>query len=138
MKSWQGSCLAAFLVLLICGASLFFVVPVGGSMLLAIPPVFDSLTAQAVCPGAVSISQQEYNSGPVTTSPTGMTGHMEEWTCTFKDGTQKVVPNEEIALKGIGASFTAVGICSGLLILMLMAAAAVIGGRLVKPKDPSI
>ena len=138
MKRWQGSCVGAFLVLLLCGASLFFVVPVGGAMLIGIPPVFDRLTAQAVCPGAVSVSQEEYNSGPVTTSPTGMTGHMEEWTCTFKDGTQKVVPNEEIAFKGMGASFTAVGICSGLLILVLMAVAAVIGGRLAQPKNPSI
>lgn len=138
MKSWQGSCLGAFLVLLICGASLFFVVPVGGSMLLAVPPVFDTLTGWAVCPGAVSISQKEYNFGPVTTSPSGMTGHQEEWTCTFDDGTQKVVPNEEIAFKGIGASFTAVGICSGLVILFLMLIAAVVGARLVKPKNPQV
>ena len=138
MKRWQGSCLGVFLVLLICGASLLFVVPVGGSILLAVPPVFDTLTGGAVCPGAVSISQEEYNSGPVTTSPTGMTGHMEEWTCTFEDGTQRVIPNEEIALKGMGASFTAVGICSGLGILLLMVVAAVAGARLVKPKDPSI
>ena len=138
MKRWQGSCLGVFLVLLICAASLLFVVPVGGSMLLAVPPVFDTLTGWAVCPGAVSISQEEYNSGPVTTSPTGMTGHMEEWTCTFKNGTQRVIPNEEIALKGMGASFTTVGICSGLGILLLMVVAAVAGARLVRPKDPSI
>ena len=133
MKRWQGSCIGAFLVLLICGSSLFFVVPVGGAMLLAVTPVFDTLTGWAVCPGAVAISQEEYNSGPVTTSPSGMTGHQEEWTCTFADGTQKVVPNEEIALRGIGASFTAVGICSGLVVLSLMAIAALVGARLVKP-----
>ena len=138
MKPWQGSCLGAFLVLVICGASMFFVVPVGGAMLIGIPPVFDKLTAQAVCPGAVSISQEEYNSGPVTTSPSGMTGHQEEWTCTFEDGTQKVVPNEEIAFKGLSASFTAVGIFSGLIVLVLMLIAAVIGARLVRPRNPSI
>ena len=138
MKPWQGSCVGAFLVLVICGASMFFVVPVGGAMLIGIPPMFDRLTAQAVCPGAVSISQEEYNSGPVTTSPSGMTGHQEEWTCTFEDGTQKVVPNEEIAFKGLGASFTAVGICSGLIVLALMAVAVVIGGRLVNPGNQSI
>jgi hypothetical protein len=138
MKRWQGSCIGAFLVFLICGATMFFVVPVGGAILIGIPPVFDKLTAQAVCPGAVSISQQDYNARPVTTSPSGMTGHQEEWTCTFADGTQRVVPNEEIAFKGMGASFTAVGICSGLIVLVLMAAAAVIGGRLVHPKNQSI
>lgn len=134
MKRWQGSCLSAFLVLLICGGSLFFVVPVGGGMLVGIPPVFDKLTGWAVCPGAVSISQEEYNRGPVTTSPTGGTGHQEEWTCNFEDGTQKVVPNEEIAVKGIGASFAAVGVCGGAVTLFLMVIAAIAGARLAKPK----
>ena len=135
MKRWQGSCIGALLVLLVGGGSLSFIIPVGGAMLVGIPPVFDKLTGWAVCPGAVSIDQNEYNSGPVTTSPTGGYGHQEEWTCTFKDGTQKVVPNEEIAIKGLGASFTAAGVCSGLVVLLLMIAAAIIGGRLVKPKS---
>ena len=103
-------------------------------MLVGMPPVFDKLTGWAVCPSAVSISQDEYNSGPVTTSPSGMSGHQEEWTCTFEDGSQKVVPNEEIALKGLGASFTAAGICGGMVLLLLMVIAAIIGWRLVKPK----
>ena len=134
MKRWQGSCIGAILVLLIGGSSLFFFVPVGGAMLVGMPPVFDALTGWAVCPGAVSISQEEYNHGPATSSPSGMTGHQEEWTCTFDDGSQKVVPNEEIALKGIGASMTAAGICSGLVVLFLMILAAILGARLVKSK----
>jgi len=134
MKRWHGSCIGAFLVLLICGSSLFFIVPVGGAMIVGIPPLFDKLTGWAVCPNAVSIEQEEYNHGPVTTSPTGGTGHQEEWTCTFEDGSQKVVPNEEIALKGLGASFTLVGICGGVSVLLLMIIAAIVGGRLVKPK----
>ncbi|HEX2991343.1 MAG TPA: hypothetical protein VHO49_11745 [Anaerolineales bacterium] len=137
MKRWHGSCIGALLVLLIGGLSLFFFVPVGGALLIGIPPVFDKLTGWVVCPGAVSIAQEEFNSGPVTTSPSGMTGHQEEWTCTFEDGTQKIVPNEEIALKGIGASFTAAGICSGVILLFLMILAALLGARLVKPRpDP--
>ncbi len=135
MKRWHGSLIGALLVFLIGGASLFFVVPVGGAMLVGIPPVFDKLTGWAVCPGAVSIEQEEYNRGPVTTSPTGGTGHQEEWTCKFEDGTQKVVPNEEIAIKGIGASFIAAGICGGSIVLLLMILAAILGGRLVKPKE---
>ena len=135
MKRWQGSCIGAFLVLLIGGGSLLFFVPVGGARIIGMPPLFDKLTEWAVCPGAVSVSQEEYNSGPVTTSPSGMTGHQEEWTCTFEDGTQKIVPNEEIAFKGMGASFTAAGICSGLVVLFFMVLAAIIGGRLVKPME---
>lgn len=135
MKRWHGSCIGALIVLLIGGSSLFFIAPVGGAMLVGIPPVFDKLTGWAVCPGAVSIEQKEYNHGPVTTSPTGGTGHQEEWTCTFEDGAQKIVPNEEIFFKGFGASVTAAGVCGGLIVLMLMILAAIIGGRLVKPKE---
>jgi hypothetical protein len=133
MKRWQGSCIGAFLVLVIGGGSLLFIVPLGGGILVGIPPVFDKLTGWAVCPGAVSIEQDEYNSGSVTTSPSGMTGHQEEWTCTFKDGSQKVIPNEQIAFKGLGASFTAAGVCGGSIVLFLMILAAFIGARLVKP-----
>ncbi len=135
MKRWHGSCIGALLVLLIGGASLLFIVPVGGAMLVGIPPVFDKLTGWAVCPGAVSIDQEEYNRGPVTTSPTGGTGHQEEWVCTFEDGSQKIVPNEEIAVKGLGASFTAAGICGGLIVFFLTILAAILGGRLVKPRE---
>lgn len=134
MKRWHGSCIGALIVFLAGGASLLFIVPVGGAMLVGMSPVFDKLTGWAVCPGAVSIEQEEYNRGPVTTSPSGGTGHQEEWTCVFEDGTTKVVPNEEIAIKGLGASFTAVGVCSGALVLALAGVAAIIGGRLVKPK----
>ena len=134
MKRWHGSCLGAFLVFLICGSSMLFIVPVGGAMIVGVPPLFDTLTGWAVCPGAVSISQEEYNSGPVTSSPTGMTGHQEEWTCTFEDGSQKVIPNEEIALKGLGASAAAMGILGGIVTVLGMIVAAIIGARLVKPK----
>jgi hypothetical protein len=64
-----------------------------------------------------------------------MSGHQEEWTCTFADGSQEVIPNEEIALKGIAASFTAAGLCGGLAIFVLMVFAAILGARLVKPKE---
>jgi hypothetical protein len=138
MKRWQGSCIGALLVLLVGGASLFFIVPVGGGILVGIPPVFDKLTGWVVCPGALSISQEEYNAGPVTTSPSGMTGHQEEWTCTFQDGSRKIIPNEEIAFKGIAAAFTAAGACGGVVVFLLMIAAAILGARLAKPSQSEI
>jgi hypothetical protein len=67
-----------------------------------------------------------------------MTGHQEEWTCTFEDGSQKVIPNEEIALKGITASFTAAGVCGGAGIFLLMIVAAILGAKLVKPAQSEI
>ena len=50
MKRWQGSCIGAFLVLLIGGGSLIFFVPFGGAMIAGMPPVFDKLTARVLCP----------------------------------------------------------------------------------------
>ena len=50
MKGWQGSCIGAFLVLLICGGSLIFFVPFGRAMIAGIPPLFNKLTASVLCP----------------------------------------------------------------------------------------
>jgi hypothetical protein len=46
-----------------------------------------------------------------------------------------VFGNEEVGIKGLAASFTAAGICGGLAIFLLMFLAALIGARLVKPKE---
>jgi hypothetical protein len=51
---------------------------------------------------------------------------------------QKTVPDEEIAFKGMVASFTLVGTCSVLIVLVLVAAADTIAGRLVDPTNQSI
>ena len=135
MKRWQGSCLGALIVLLVLGGSMIFFVPMGGAMLVSIPPVFDRLAAYALCPDAVDYSFRDYNFGvPTTSSPGGGTGHLTELTCTYADGSQKIFENEEVGLKGIGAAFTVAGICGGAGVLFLVIIAAIIGGRLVKPK----
>lgn len=134
MKRWQGSCLGAFLVLLIGGGSLFFLVPFGGAMIAGMSPVFDRLTAQVLCSEAVDYSYNDYGSSPIdSTNPSGGTGHYTELTCSYKDGAQKTFGNEEVALKGLGASFAVAGICGGLAVLFLMMIAAIVGARLVKP-----
>jgi hypothetical protein len=135
MKRWQGSCLGALLVLLIGGASLIFFVPFGGALITTVPPLFDRLTAYALCPDATDYSYRDYNFGvPTTSSPGGGTGHYTELTCTYADGSQQVFENEEVGLKGLAASFTAAGVCGGVAVLLLMMFAAIIGARLVKPK----
>ncbi len=138
MKRWHGSCIGAFLVLLIGGGSLFFLVPFSGAMIVGIPPVFDKLTAQVLCPEATDYFYNDYGSVPIdSTNPSGGTGHFTELTCTYKDGTQKTFPNEEVALKGLGASFAIAGICGGVVVLFFMVVAAIIGARLVKPNATS-
>ena len=135
MKRWQGSCIGTFLVLLIGGGSLFFFVPFGGAMIAGMPPVFDRLTAYVLCPDAVDYSYNDYGFGqPTTSSPSGGTGHYTELTCTYTDGSQKTFPNEEVGLKGLAASFAAAGMCGGAAVLFFMILAAIVGGRLVRPK----
>lgn len=135
MKRWQGSCVGAFFVLLIGGGSLIFLVPFGGAMIAGMPPLFDKLTAQVLCPDAAAYSYNDYGSVPMdSTNPSGGTGHYTELTCTYQNGTQKTFPNEEVALKGLAASFTVAGICGGLAVLSFMILAAILGARLVKPK----
>src|ERR1044071_1097705 len=135
MKRWQGSCIGAILVLLIGGGSLIFFVPVGGAMIAGIPPLFDRLTAYVLCPDAKEYSYSDFGSAPIdSTNPSGGTGHFTELTCTFQDGSQNVFGNEEVALKGLGASFTLSGICGGVAVLFFMLLAAILGARLVKPK----
>lgn len=136
MKSWHGSCIGALLVLLIGGSSLIFLVPFGAAMIAAVPPVFDRLTAYVLCPDATAYSYRDYGFGtPSTSSPNSGTGHFTELTCTYEDGSQEVFGNEEVGLKGLAASFAAAGICGGLGVFFLMALAALIGARLVKPGE---
>lgn len=138
MQRWQGSCIGALLVLLIGGGSLIFLVPFGGAMIAAIPPVFDRLTAYVLCPDATDYSYNDYGFGtPTTSSPSGGTGHYTELTCTYADSSQKVIGNEEVGIKGLAASFIAAGICGGVVVFFLMILAALIGARLVKPKATS-
>lgn len=136
MKRWQGSCIGALLVLLIGGGSLIFLVPFGGAMIAAMPPVFDRLTAYVLCPDATDYVYNDFGFGtPTTSSPSGGTGHYTELTCTYADGSQKVFGNEEVGIKGLAASFSAAGICGGLAVFFLMFLATLIGARLVKPKE---
>ena len=135
MQRWHGSCIGALLVLLIGGGSLIFLVPFGGAMIAAMPPVFDRLTAYVLCPDATDYSYDDFGFGtPTTSSPSGGTGHYTELTCTYADGSQKIFGNEEVGLKGLAASFTAAGICGGVGVFLLMILAALAGARLVKPK----
>lgn len=136
MKRWHGALIGALLAVVIAGASMLFFVPVGGAVIAGTPPLFAALTERAVCPDAVSIEKREYNHGRVGTSSTSGSGHQEEWTCTFSDGRRRVVPNEEIAVKGLGASFVVAGVCGGLVSLVLVIAAAVVGAKLVKTRRP--
>jgi hypothetical protein len=135
MKRWQGACIGAVLVLLIGGGSLIFFVPLGGAMIAGIPPLFDRLTAYVLCSDATDYSYKDFGSAPIdSTNPSGGTGHFTELTCTYQDGSQKVFRNEEVALKGLGASFALSGICGGAAVLFFMILAAILGARLVKPQ----
>ena len=134
MKRRHASCIGILLALLIGGGSLIFLVPLGGAMIVAMPPVFDRLTAYALCPDAADYSYRDYGFGtPATSSPSGGTGHYTELTCIYADGSQKVFGNEEVGIKGLAAAFTAAGVCGGLAVLFMTVLAGVIGARLATP-----
>ena len=114
---------------------MFFFVPMGGALITANSFLFDRLTAYVLCPDATDYSYNDYGSSLIdSTNPSGGTGHYTELTSTYKDGSQKVFPNDEVGLKGLAASFSLAGICGGMAMLFFMIIAAVIGARLVKPK----
>ena len=76
-----------------------------GPTLSAIPGLSDKITVAVYCPGAVSNSVEEGASTQTTTSPTGTYGHTVEITCTFADGSTKVISNEQVAVSSIGGMF---------------------------------
>jgi len=135
MKRWQGSCMGAILVLLIGGGSLIFFVPFGGAMIAPMPPLFDRLTADVLCPDATEYSYRDFGSAPIdSTNPSGGTVHFTELTCTYADGSQRVFGNDEVGLKGLAASFGVAGLCGGVAVLIFMIIAGIIGAMLVKPQ----
>jgi hypothetical protein len=135
MKRWHGSCIGVFLVLLIGGGSLLFLVPFGGAVIIGMPALYDRLTAYVLCPDATDYSYTDSSFGQqTTTSPSGGTGHYTELTCTYKNGSQKTFPNEEVAIKGIAASGVLSAICGGVGLLFFVILAAIVGARLVRPK----
>jgi hypothetical protein len=132
MKPWHGSVLGGLLALVIGGGSLLFIVPIAAALIIGIPPAFDRLTAYALCPDAAEYSYRDYGFGqPTSSSPTRGTGHYTELTCTNADGNQRTFGNDEVALKGIGASFALAGACGAAVVVALAMIAAMVGGRMV-------
>jgi hypothetical protein len=93
-----------------------------GPSLFAVPDLSDKITVTVYCPGAESTSVEEGASTQTTTSPSGGYGHTVEITCTFADGSTKVIKNEEFALASIGGMFGLGGLCGvGISIPLMLA-----------------
>lgn len=93
-----------------------------GPSLFVIPDLSDKIAVAMYCPGAESSATQEGASVPTTSSPSGTYGHTVEITCTFADGSTRVIRNEEFALASIGGMFGLGGLCGvGLAIPLMLA-----------------
>jgi hypothetical protein len=93
-----------------------------GPSLFVIPDLSDKIAAAVYCPGAESTSTQEGTSVPTTSSPSGGYGHTVEITCTYTDGSTKIIRNEQFALASIGGMFGLGGLCGvGLSIPLMLA-----------------
>jgi len=96
-----------------------------GPTLFAVPDLNNKLAEAIYCPGAVSTSTQEGASVPTTSSPSGTYGHTVEITCTFADGSTKVIRNEQFALASAAGMFgigglSGAGICIPLMLAPLI------------------
>jgi len=76
-----------------------------GPSLFAIPNLSDRIAVAIYCPGAESSLTEEGASTPTTSSPSGGYGHTVQVTCTFADGSTKVIGNEQFAIASIGGMF---------------------------------
>lgn len=93
-----------------------------GPSLFAVPNLNDKIAVALYCPGAESTSVQEGASVPTTSDPSGTYGHTVEITCTFADGSTKIIRNEQFALASIGGMFGLGGLCGvGLSIPLMLA-----------------
>ena len=93
-----------------------------GPSLFAVPNLSDKIAVAIYCPGAESTSVAEGASTPTTSDPSGTYGHTVEITCTFADGSTKVIRNEQFALASIGGMFGLGGLCGiGLAIPLMLA-----------------
>jgi hypothetical protein len=93
-----------------------------GPSLFAIPNLSEKIAVAVYCPGAESTLLKEGASTPTTSSPAGGYGHTVEITCSFTDGSTKVIRNEQFALASIGGMFGLGGLCGvGLSIPLMLA-----------------
>jgi len=93
-----------------------------GPSLFAVPNLNDKIAVAVYCPGAESTSLEEGASTPTTSDPSGTYGHTVEITCTFADGSTKIIRNEQFALTSIGGMFGLGGLCGvGLSIPLMLA-----------------
>ena len=93
-----------------------------GPSLFAIPNLNDKIALAVFCPGAESSSTQEGASTPTTSDPNGTRGHTVEITCSFADGSTKIIRNEQYALASIGGMFGIGGLIGILISIPLMLA----------------
>jgi hypothetical protein len=119
---WIARIIAWVVVGAISCAIIFVTTFMLGPSLFAIPNLSDKITVAVYCPGAESTSLEEGASTPTTSDPSGTYGHTVEITCTFADGSTKIIRNEQFALASIGGMFGLGGLCGAGLSIPLMLA----------------
>jgi len=120
-KQVWGARAIAWIVALVVACGVIF----GSSFMLG-PVLFSSdavsrkIALAYYCPGAVDSTEAQGASGPTTTSPSGTYGHTVEVTCTFADGSTKVISNEEFALTSIGGMFVGGALCGAAIAIPIL------------------
>ena len=120
-KQVWGARAIAWIVALVVACGVIF----GSSFMLG-PVLFSSdavsrkIALAYYCPGAVDSTESQGASGPTTTSPSGTYGHTVEVTCTFADGSTKVISNEEYAATSIGGMFVGGALCGAAIAIPIL------------------
>jgi hypothetical protein len=91
-----------------------------GPSLFAVPNLSDKIAVAIYCPGSESSTTKEGASTPTTSDPSGGYGHTVEITCTFADGSTRIIRNEQFAIASIGGMFGLGGLCGVGLSIPLM------------------
>ena len=108
---WGARAIAWILALVVACGVIFGSSFMLGPMLFSSDAVSRKVAVAYYCPGAVSSSEERGPSAPTTSDPTGTYGHTVEVTCTFADGSTKVISNEEFAVTAIGGMFGGGALC---------------------------
>jgi len=102
---WIARIIAWVVIAVLSCGILFVTTFMIGPSLFAVPNLDEKIALAIYCPGAESSTTAEGASTQTTSDPTGPFGHTVEVTCTFADGSTKVIRNEQFALASIGGMF---------------------------------
>ena len=117
---WGARALGWIVVFVVACGILFGSTFMLGPTLFSSDAVGQKIAMTYYCPGAVDSVEARGPSRQVTTDPTGPYGHTVEITCTFADGSTKIISNEEYAVTAVAGMFGGGALCGAAIALPML------------------